>query len=209
MKKPMEAVNTDKNKSYLKVFFALLFLILLPLGGFYIGVMSQQEALFACRTSESLICNDIKQENKRLMAEKMNPVESFSRIGNCTKEGCLFGTKYNIEGFGNIKGYYLSEQRTAWNETKNCDEFVITGGNETIANYFKDLVKQGNTVNKFNENGQVAINLNLKDLTPNQIDMIKNSKASDPVVLQIIRYTLPGKGAPVCTSMIEIINSLR
>jgi len=68
----------------------------------------------------------------------------FSLIGEqCNKETCLFNSDYNtLGGFGKIKGYYSQEQKSAWGETKTCDVFIVTEGNQNLIQHFKEEVKK-------------------------------------------------------------------
>lgn len=83
----------------------------------------------------------------------------------CNELECLNTTNPDeIYGTAIIEGYYTKSPREAWGEKKICKEFVITGGSETVRDYFKHLVEIGNSVNRKDSLGNPVINIHPEEL---------------------------------------------
>ncbi|HBR81031.1 MAG: hypothetical protein UX09_C0019G0006 [Candidatus Uhrbacteria bacterium GW2011_GWE2_45_35] len=142
--------------------------------------------------------SQIQGENSALV-EQTN--ESFELINNyCSSVECLFNvnnSKYPL-GLAVIEGYYSPVERTAWEETKECDSFTVTGGSEELIRVMVELVDGGNTVHSKNELGQPIINLGLDLISDSEFEAIKNSDLDNPIELTVLLTTPPDIGVEVC-----------
>jgi hypothetical protein len=110
------------------------------------------------------------------------------------------------ETIGEFMAYYTPYEDTAWGETKMCDSMTIVSG-DNLLTYSTDMVKQGNTVNKLNEQGELVMHFDLSHLLPYEKEMIKNSTSNNPVILTVQKYAvLGGKEAAVCHSFTKILS---
>lgn len=126
---------------------------------------------------------------------------------SCNKDGCLYSSGPDtVIGYGKIKGYYRQVEKNAWNQTKMCDTLVITEGNQTLIDHFKELIKDMNYINSLDEKNNVLLTINLSDLPIQDKQHIQSSSYNTPVELGVI--TKIGSGAtdvPVCYSLIDIV----
>jgi hypothetical protein len=128
--------------------------------------------------------------------------------GRCDKYNCLFTSKeskYLVLGLATISGFYTSIQKTAWNETKQCDNFVITGGNTGVIDYILFLIDEANTVNTINEIGQPIINIDVDSLSQEKKQILFSSTNKKPISLTLVSTLGIGTEVPVCFSFFSII----
>ncbi len=127
-------------------------------------------------------------------------INKFTLINDrCTAEECLFNNNSNYPmGTAVIKGYYSSVERTAWDVTKKCDGFTITGGSQEIIRAMTDLVDKGNTVHSKNALNQPVINLGLSSISQQEKQTILNSNIKRPIELLIFVDSPVEVGVPVC-----------
>ena len=125
----------------------------------------------------------------------------------CTEQDCLY---YNsetgaTEGFAVLKGYYKEYNEKAWGTGSTCDSLVVTGGSDELINNFKDLISMGNSVNRYDENNNLLINLDMTKLDLALKQKMLLSSVLNPVELGVLRETGAGRDAPVCGSFIKIL----
>jgi hypothetical protein len=131
--------------------------------------------------------------------------------GICDQYNCLFRqeeAQHTIMGLGSIVGYYSNKEKTAWGETKVCNLFTITDGNRAIIEWFLYLIiDAGNTVNTTNEKGQPVVNIELLNLTDDEIETIMTSSPGITITMSVIINRPAARGAPVCESFFSIIKA--
>jgi len=145
----------------------------------------------------------LKDQLKEYTNSAVNTAELNDSV--CSQDQCMFTTENSQYGLASIQGYYIEEEKTAWEVTEKCDVFVITGGSELLIKYFVDLVNSGNSVNSLNKSGQPVINLSLNGLEDNIINKVKSSGPDKNVDLLVLLPKRLEMEAPVCYSFVEIL----
>lgn len=138
-----------------------------------------------------------------------NNMSTFPINRSCDKNGCLFEDKSNdaIIGFATLEGYYQAHDKKDWGDVDvTCDAFVVTSGNPVLIASLLKWVKQGNTVNSVNNKGELILNIDLVSINDNYKNKIKSSTKLNPIKLDLIRTLPQGRGAPGCTSFVDIIS---
>lgn len=133
---------------------------------------------------------------------------SYPIIDGCNKSGCLFEDKSNstVIGFASLSGYYTTYSKKDWGDVDvTCDALVVTSGNTKLIGNLMAWIKQGNSINKLNDKGELVLNINLKSLSENIQQKIKSSSVSSLINLDVIRILPVGRGASACTSFVDII----
>ena len=188
-----------------KVLAFILFVSLLFLG-FYSG-MTYQRLSF---TNIKPTTDQDAQQGGRLLAplpqETSSSGKVYSRIGECTKESCLFEGPEAVEGYGHTKGYYRIRSAKDYDgNLVNCDALVVREGTSRMIENFKRWVAEGNVVNTLDDENNLILSINLDGLSSAEANKIRDSKTSTMVTLDLIRKTPEGVGAPSCSSLVEIV----
>src|SRR5215216_3568096 len=72
----------------------------------------------------------------------------------CSSESCLFFKQAEADyltGVATVSGYYTQLERSAFEQTKQCDSFIILDGPPALFRSLLSLIEQGNTVYTKNE----------------------------------------------------------
>jgi len=128
--------------------------------------------------------------------------------GQCNNENCLFVTEAESDfliGVAAVSGYYAQLERSAFEQTKRCDSFIITGGSSVLIQSLLSLIEHGNTVYLKNDPGQPIISLDLNTLPESEKQRLISSSASKPVSIVLLATKPNPQGAPVCFSHFEIL----
>ncbi len=200
-----------KNKTWLWIIVIILVAGLVGAGVYYWQNMEAKKML---TIAEEKVRNEMQAkiteaENRATdlgnkLTEQQKTIETainkFTLINDrCTAEECLFNNNSNYPlGTAVIKGYYSSVERTAWDVTKKCDGFTITGGSQEIIRAMTDVVDKGNTVHSKNALNQPVINLGLSSISQQEKQTILNSNLKKPIDLLIFVDSPLEVGVPVC-----------
>ena len=116
-------------------------------------------------------------------------------------------------------GYYLSktvggripveggtEGEYVYVATSTCDSFVVLGGNESLINYFKDLIKIGNTINKLDEKGNLIVNIDMSNVDVSKKILIVNSNKTKPITIDVEKTARPDSGQNICWRDFKVAN---
>jgi len=125
----------------------------------------------------------------------------YNLVNNrCFIDECLFNVSNSNYPLGSavIKGYYSPVERSAWDETKKCDSFTITGGSDNLIRAMVDLVDSGNTIHSKNDLNQPVINLGLDLLSQREKQGIFKSNNDNQIELIVFNDSPRGVGVPVC-----------
>lgn len=156
--------------------------------------------------NQSLESQSGMQEN--LEAVKAGASDKFDiKTEKCYQKGCLFNqenSNYPL-GVSTIKGYYTQVERTAWDETLVCDDFVVTNGPEELISNLVELVEIGNKVHSLNEEGQPVINLDFQSLTEDEQEKISDSTKDKQVELIVFSPSPPNAGVSACHPEVEVL----
>jgi hypothetical protein len=107
----------------------------------------------------------------------------------------------------NVKGYYKQYQGLDWGNIKvACDSLLVTGGNEQLIQGFKDGINNGNTINAFDENKNLLMNIEIPE-DEEIAQKIKNSTSSNQIELTVHRKEEEGRGVNKCYSFVNIISA--
>jgi hypothetical protein len=104
-----------------------------------------------------------------------------------------------------VSEYYIQVERSAFEQSKQCDSFIIQEGPPALTRSLLSLVEQGNTVYTKNEVEQPIISPDLKTLTESERQQITSSSASQPVSIVLLATSPTYEDAPVCYSHFEIL----
>ena len=138
-------------------------------------------------------------------APVIQATEKISTI-KCTLDECLTSiSNDDIYGTANISGYYVSSIKKVFDKKSTCDEFVITGGSLRLKEYFSDLVKAGNTVNRLDAEDKPVININLSNLTVAERGRLIRSTVNHSVAITVLKRTEAGAEASTCFSFVDIL----
>jgi hypothetical protein len=76
--------------------------------------------------------------------------------GKCNSENCLFFKKSEADflmDIATVSGYYVHEERSAFEQTKQCDSFIIEESPPALVQSLLSLIEQGNTLYSKNNLG--------------------------------------------------------
>ncbi len=200
-----------KNKTWLWIIIVILVAGLVGAGVYYwqnmkakkMASMSEEKVRNEMQTKITEAENKTTDLGNKLTEQQKNietAINKFTLINDrCTAEECLFNSNSNYPlGTAVIKGYYSSVERTAWDVTKKCDGFTITGGSQEIIRAMTDLVDKGNTVHSKNALNQPVINQGLSSISQQEKQIILNSTIKKPIDLLIFVDSPVEVGVPVC-----------
>lgn len=128
--------------------------------------------------------------------------------GRCDNENCLFRSSEEqnfLVGVATVSGYYVQLERTAFEQTKLCDSFIITEGSPALIESLLTLIEQGNTVYTKNDLDQPIISLNLDVLNDDEKKRLVSSSEPQQISLVLLATNPSPQGAPVCFSHFEIL----
>lgn len=116
-----------------------------------------------------------------------------------------------------VRGYYSTYDKVPYPilyepdrdprpATTTCTAFtVIDGDKEFIAKY-RALIDGRNTVNRYDSNGNLMLNINLKELSSDEKKILLESTVNSQVSLYTKNKELPGKDGYHCGSFIELVS---
>jgi hypothetical protein len=137
------------------------------------------------------------------------PQREYTLVGEtCDNANCLFVNEgepdYPI-GVATVTGYYAQIERSAFEQTKQCDSFIITQGPSVLIQSILSLIKHGNTVYTQNDRGQPVISFDLTNLMQSEKQRLISSSASEPVPVVLLATSPNHQDAPVCYSRFDIL----
>lgn len=105
-------------------------------------------------------------------------------------------------------GYYttIRKQNAEEDISTTCNVFVTHKGNDSLFQYFSKLVREGNTVNSLDEDGDLILNLDFDHLTIEEQRKIISSTKENPITLLVQKKAFTGKDAGPCTSFVDILS---
>jgi hypothetical protein len=128
--------------------------------------------------------------------------------GKCNRENCLFFKQTEADfltGVATVSGYYAQVERSAFEQTKQCDSFIVEEGPPALIQSLLSLIEQGNTVYIKNELEQPVVSLDLNTLTESEKQRLTSSSISQPVSIVLLAMSPTYQDAPVCFSHFEIL----
>lgn len=124
----------------------------------------------------------------------------------CTVEECLSsGANGEIYGTATIRGYYTKSIHTASEESKMCDEIVVTGGSSKMMDYLKGLIGKEGDASRMNEDGYLVINIDPSGLDLSQRNILIGSAATKSVDIVAIMEKAANSNAPICRPLVDIL----
>lgn len=142
------------------------------------------------------------------VSEQNEAFQSEMASEDCDIGECLFNDKENnaVIGYATINGYYTKYTQKDWGDTQvTCEAFVIKDGSRALIDNFREWVKEGNSINKINDKGELVVNIDVEALPINIKSEIRASSSQKPINLAVIRNKPRGMGASGCFSFLEII----
>lgn len=151
------------------------------------------------------------------VSSTISPQYTYRQVGqSCRQDECLFiGLEADEPplGIAALKGSYQTREVNfavgpePTPDIESCDEFVVSEGPEELIQWFGDLIKIGNTVNRFTEQNQLAIGLYLEDLAASEQEVIRSSTSEAPVEIVVLIPTPPARGPlEKCMTWVEILD---
>ena len=91
---------------------------------------------------------------------------------------------------GDVTGFYVEYSMDWWKEeygadVGSCTAFEVTSGDQVLISKYKQMIKDGNTVQHLSDTGNLVINLPWENLSGIARDTIKASTSSAPLMLHI------------------------
>ena len=112
------------------------------------------------------------------------------------------------EAIETMEGYYVARSgRGDWENHNNeytCDTFVIKSSGP-LADYFLNMITQGNTVNVKDPQGNLMLNIELGNLSAADKAALKNSNPQNLIKLVVQKKVQVGKGVDMCFSFLNIV----
>ena len=90
--------------------------------------------------------------------------------------------------------------------TTTCSNFTVIGGDNDFIKVFKNIIQDGNTVNKINKNNLV-LNIDISNLKAYEKNIVVNSNPEHPITLKVNVRSMGGRDANYCESSIRIISA--
>ncbi len=129
----------------------------------------------------------------------------------CRQGQCLFTDRSGnlVLGLATLEGYFMRVTRPDWGETKVCDSFIVTGGAQTLIDYYLSQIEESNTVNSKTVLNQPIISLDLSGLSGAEKQKLLASNSKQPVSLRVLSF-LPPKptSAGACYAPVQILQVL-
>lgn len=200
-----EEVSKFKRSSLSKYLILSLFILLLGSLGYCFGLNKQQfnsniVVPINNISNTPFTPSAIPSETRDLLKE------NFNRLDECNKEACLFRKDNEIQGYAKLEGYYHQENRRAFEQSGLCDMLIVTGGNETLINYFRKSVEDGNGLNIIDSNNNLIAALEFNELSQSTVNKIKSSTKNLPVKLNVVLKTPTYTEAPICAGFLSILS---
>lgn len=127
--------------------------------------------------------------------------------GTCNKNECLFVNESSdlVHGYATLSGYFKQYLSEDLGKQVKCDALVITGGSENLIQSFRDAINSGNTINKYDEEKNLLVNLDMSTLDPVYKQKLLLSNKNKNVQLGVIRILESGRAASTCHSFVDIL----
>lgn len=217
MKKKMQLSQIIWDNKSMSIFVACVLALVVGYGVYFLansnsGTNNDNVQEITEVSSDELL--QMKSENdelKKQLSEKTT--DSVSRDlyelvgGRCSTSECLFnmGNSNNPLGTAVIKGYYSPVERSAWEETKICDSFTITGGSKELIRTMVAMVDGGNTLHSKNTLNQPVINLGFNLVSQVEKQSILTSSVNNQIELIVLSDSPVGAGVPVCYPDVTVL----
>lgn len=203
----------NSNKTVLAIVVSVIITILIVGGGIYVLQSSivketrQELEQRLSKVNDQLI--ETQNQFKKQIEIEEETKETLYELTDeyCSLDECLFNINQSVYplGIATIKGYFSPVERTAWEETKTCDSFTVTGGSEEFTRAMIGLVDMGNTVHSKNELNQPVINLGWDMLNDAEKEIIKNSTVENQKELIVFKKSPGASGAPICYTDVTVL----
>jgi len=105
--------------------------------------------------------------------------------------------------FGILKGYYAKVERSAFENTGECDVFVVPENTSEPADFLARWEEDMNLISIDSE-GRAVINIDLEGIMENARERIMETSPENTIELIVTKPEQLGMGAPLCFSLIEI-----
>jgi hypothetical protein len=144
-------------------------------------------------------------EEKREEYKSLNPKTSMTE--DVTWESGRMGEFVGYyEEVTNTKQMYDSDSSNSNNYYQvTCGTFTVLDGDKPLIDFYKKLVLEGNTVNRFDKKGRLVINLNLNEASLEQKTAILNSSEVSPTVIKMQQKNPSYSEAGDCEASLKII----
>ena len=117
-----------------------------------------------------------------------------------------------------ITGYYTSHDvirypldydaaRDPKPGTVTCSALLITDGDNEIVSKYKEIAKNGNTVNRLDSKGNLMLNIDLRRISQVDRDTILKSTSDSQVSIMVADIGGSGKDADYCSSFVNILSA--
>lgn len=134
---------------------------------------------------------------------------SYALINPCTKTECIFEKTHTPEvvlGLAQLRGYLSQVKRNVSTPNEQvCDAFIVVGGSDALRDRLLAAVNAGNTLNTKTENGQLAINVSLSEVSQDDLVKLQQAGESNPVSVLVLYNAGEERGTETCFAPIEVL----
>jgi hypothetical protein len=195
------------------IIIGLVLMIIVGMSAFYLGKQTNKPTDMVKDTSFGIAkptnTPEIPQLTNSITQAPSAPDSGYTYpiIDGCDKNGCLFEDKSNdaVIGYASLKGYFITYNKKDRDVDVTCAALVIKSGNTKLIDNLIAWVKNGNSINRINDKGELLLNIDLSSLSESIQQKIKSSTESNLIDVNVIRILPRGMGAPGCTSFVDII----
>lgn len=125
---------------------------------------------------------------------------------SCDDVECLFFDSFGtIQGYAKLQGYYQEYEADDWGQKTKCDSILVTGGSKALITAFHNLIDKGNTLNKYNADKQLLVNIEPNRVKPEFKNKILSSNINNQIEIGVILIPPPGRSVSTCYSYVNII----
>ena len=96
--------------------------------------------------------------------------------------------------------------RDPYPATTTCSSFTVIGGDNKFISYYRNIISMGNTLNRLNEDGNLMINIDLKELQTDIKNSLLKSNKQSQISLNVKVMPLLERDAGYCESRLTIIS---
>ena len=159
---------------------------------------SNQSNQFSNKNLSSLI-QEQETDKEWQLEENRNIFYQLTELCSEKPDKCIFDEYGTPVGIGKLTGYYNKNE---------CDEFVVKSGTEKFIKSFRDWVKQENTVNRIDSQGNLVVNIDLTSVSKKTRDIIVKTNSTNSITLNVFRKIPGERGVGNCYSFINIFSDI-
>lgn len=126
-------------------------------------------------------------------------------------------TIIDVNKIYSIRGYYSTydilmyppdydSSRDPYPSTTTCQAFTVLDGDSEPISYYRDLIKNGNTLNRLDSKDNLILNIKTSDLSLEEKNIIFKSSKQKPINLNLKMKPEGESDANYCDSMVNLVS---